>query len=266
MSAGKAEKPPVSVCLITLNEESNIRDCLESVKWAGEIVLVDSFSEDRTLDIAREYTDRVVQREWRGINDQRQHCLELASNAWVLCVDADERVTPELAEEIKGLFRSGKPACDAFSMPRRTWYLGRWIRGSGWYPARKVRLFKKSAGRFGDNDPHDKVLVDGPIRKLKHDLLHYSYRDIAHHAATANSFSTTAARVRFRKGKRGSLATMLFKPPWRFFWQYVLRGGFRDGVPGLVIGVLSAYTVFLRCAKLWEMTLAERKGQTPEAS
>lgn len=262
MSADSTRKPPISVCVITLNEEENIRDCLESVKWADEIVLVDSFSVDRTVAVAREYTDRIFQRKWKGINDQRQYCLEVATHEWVLCVDADERLTPELANEIQSFFKDGDPECAGFEMPRRTWYLGRWIRGSGWYPAHKVRLFRRAAGRFGDNDPHDKVLIDGEVRRLRHDLLHYSYRDLAHHVATVNSFSTTAARRKFRKGKRGSLAAMLFKPPWRFFWQYILRRGFRDGVPGLLIGAMSAYTVFLRSAKLWEMTLVEKKDQS----
>ena len=249
------------MCVITLNEEDNLRDCLESVKWADEIVLVDSFSTDRTLEIAREYTDRILQREWNGINDQRQFCLDQATHEWALCVDADERVSPELRDEIQAVFGGGEPNCDAFEMPRRTYYLGRWIRGSGWYPAHKTRLFRRSRGRFGDNDPHDKVIVDGVTRQLTHGIDHYTYRDIAHHFSTVNSFSTIAAKRLFAKGKRSSFWPMLFKPPWRFFWQYVLRRGFRDGALGLIIGIASAYSVFLRSAKLWEMTQQERRGE-----
>jgi len=252
-------QPRLSACLITFNEERNVLDCLESIKWADEIVVVDSYSADRTVELAARYTERVLQREWRGINEQRQFCLEQATGDWVLCVDADERVTPRLRDEIQGLLKSG-PSCAAYAIPRKTFYLGRWIRHCGWYPGYKVRLFRRDAGRFGDNDPHDKVLIDGAVGKLRSDLEHYTYRDLVHHASTVNSFSTTAAERLHRLGKRGSLWAMAFKPPWRFVWQYVLRGGFLDGGPGLIICIMSAYSVFLRSAKLWELSRADRRS------
>jgi glycosyltransferase involved in cell wall biosynthesis len=253
-------RPTVSACVITLNEEANIRDCLDSVRWADEIVLVDSFSTDRTVEIAREYTDRVFQRTWNGINEQRQFCLEQATGDWVFCIDADERVTPELRDEIMALLGRPDPGAEAFETPRRTWCHGRWIRHCGWYPGHKTRLFRRDRGRFGDNDPHDQVLIDGRVARLNGELLHYTYRDLAHHANTVNSFSTTAAKRLFQRGRRGGVAAMVLKPPWRFFWQYVLRLGFLDGVPGLIICLMSAYSVFLRSAKLWEMTRQERQG------
>ena len=247
-----SERAKISVSLITLNEEDNIRPCLESVKWADEIVLVDSFSTDRTLEIASEYTDRILQREWVGINDQRQYALEQCANDWVLCVDADERVTPELRDEILSLFADEEPSCDGFSIPRRTYFLGRWIRHCGWYPGYKLRLFLKTKGRFGDNDPHDQVLLDGKVEKLKGDLLHFTYRDLSHNVRTINSFTTTRATRLHKKGAGSGVLDLTLRPILRFFQQYILRGGFLDGMPGLIICGMSAFSVFLRQAKVWE--------------
>ena len=252
-------RPMISVCVISFNEEDNIRDCLESVSWADEIVVVDSYSEDRTLDIAREYTDRIFQRKWNGINEQRQFCLDKATHEWALCVDCDERVTPELRDEILATLERGDPDCNGFEIPRRTWHMGRWIRHCGWWPGHKLRLFRRSKGRFGDNDPHDKVILDGKTRRLVNPIEHFTYRDLAHQAATVNSFSTTAAKLRAARGRRDGVLAMIFKPPWRFFWQYVLRGGFLDGARGFIICVMSAYSVFLRSAKGWEMRRRDKK-------
>ena len=247
-----SERPKISISLITFNEEDNIRPCLESVTWADEIVIVDSFSTDRTREIASEYTDRILQREWKGINDQRQYALGQCANEWVLCVDADERVTPELRDEILSLFSGGEPSCDGFLIPRRTYFLGRWIRHCGWYPGHKLRLFRKTKGRFGDNDPHDQVLLDGEVKKLARDLLHFTYRDLSHNVRTINSFTTTRAARLLKEGAGSGVLDLTVRPILRFFQQYVLRGGFLDGMPGLIICGMSAFSVFLRQAKVWE--------------
>ena len=251
-----ADRQRVSVSLITFNEESNVRACLESAKWADEIVVVDSFSTDATQAIAREYTDRVIEREWRGINDQRQFALEQCSGPWVLCIDADERVTPELRDEILAVLSGPDPDCAGFLIPRKAWYLGRWIKHCGWYPDYKPRLFRKDKGRFGENDPHDKIILDGATRKLKGDLLHFTYRDLAHNADTINRFTTTRAKKFLREGRTAGFLDFTLHPLWRFFHQYVLRGGFLDGMPGLIISGMSAFNVFLRQAKVWEGTHA----------
>ena len=254
--SGCGPRPAVSACVITKNEEANIRECLESVSWADEIVVVDSFSTDRTVEIARAFTDKVIQRAWPGINAQRQFALEQAAGEWVFCIDADERVSPELRESIEAAFRDGDPDCDGFLCPRLTHFLGRWIRHSGWYPDYKLRLFRRSKGRFGDNDPHDRVLLDGPTRKLRGDLIHHTYRDLAHNVSTVNSFTTTAVEGLHRRGTRFHLAMMIVQPPLTFLKKYLLNRGFLDGVPGLIIAGVTGFRVFLKHAKLWEMRKA----------
>ena len=258
-------RPRISVCLITKNEEAHVRECLESVDWADEIVVVDSFSTDRTVEMARTFTDKVVQREWPGINAQRQFALEQATGEWVFCIDADERVSPELRQSILAAFRDGEPACDGFYCARLTRFLGRWIRHSGWYPDYKLRLFRRSKGRFGDNDPHDQVLLEGPTRKLKGDLIHHTYRDLAHNVATVNSFTSTAVEGVHRRGGRFRVTMILLDPPVTFFKKVVLQRGFLDGVPGVIIAVVSAFRAFLKQAKLWELQRNASGSRTTDA-
>lgn len=258
-----SDRKRISVSLITFNEEENIRACIKSVKWADEIVIVDSFSTDRTVDIAAEYTERIHQRAWHGINDQRQFALGQCSEEWVLCVDADERVTPELRVEILKLLDGDGPDCNGFLIPRKTLYLGRWIKHCGWYPAHKLRLFRRSKGRFGDNDPHDRVILEGETKKLRGDLLHLTYRDMAHNADTINSFTTTRADRFVKRGKTTGFLDLTLHPLWRFFHQYIIRRGFLDGMPGLIISGMSAFSVFLRQAKVWEKTHAPEE-ERPE--
>lgn len=256
----------ISVALITYNEEANIRACLDSVKWADEIVVVDSHSTDGTPGIAREYAEKVFARDWNGINEQRQFALEQCTGEWVLCVDADERVTPELRDEIRDLFAAGEPDCDGFLIPRRTFFLGRWIRHCGWYPGRKLRLFRREKARFGDNDPHDRVLLDGSTRTLKNDLLHFTYRDLSHNARTVNTFTSVRADRLLAVGAGAGFLDLTVRPLWRFFQQYVLRLGFLDGMPGLIICGMSAFRVFLRHAKIWEgaeQGTRHEEGETP---
>ena len=255
--------PTIGVSLITYNEEDNIRACLESVKWADEIVVVDSFSTDRTLEIAREVTDRIHRRKWEGINKQRQFALERATTDWVLCVDADERVTPELRDEILERFNQGDPDCDGFLIPRRTHFLGRWIKHCGWYPDPKLRLFRREKARFGDNDPHDKVLLDGRTQRLENDLLHFTYRDLSHNVSTVNTFSSVQANRLAAHGTGAGVLDLTLRPLWRFFWQYIIRLGFLDGLPGLIICGMSAFGIFLRQAKVWEET-QRSLGERPD--
>ncbi|MBI4746491.1 MAG: glycosyltransferase family 2 protein, partial [Deltaproteobacteria bacterium] len=176
---------------------------------------------------------------------------------WILSIDADERVTPELAAEIKEALKG--PKADAYSVPRHVFYLGRWINHSGWYPDRKIRLFRRDKGRWGGIDPHDTVIVSGEVNCLKGDLIHYSFRDIAHHINTMNSFTTIASKEYVKLGKRFRLTDILFRPVFMFFKSYVLKQGFRDGLPGLVIAVAAAYHVFIKYAKLWELRNTNRR-------
>jgi len=247
-----ADRAKVTAFVITLNEEANIRPCLESLSWADEILVVDSLSTDRTCDIAREMGAKVVQRAWTGINEQRQAGLASCTHDWVFCLDADERVSPELRDEILRVLAA--PASDGYEIPRHTRYLGRWINHCGWFPDRKMRLFRKSRGAFKGTDPHDHFALDGKPGALRGEIHHFTYRDFAHQIRTINSFSETASAELAAAGKRFSMFGLLFRPPWKFFEVYVLKAGFLDGLAGFVIATASAFNIFARQVKLWERT------------
>ena len=253
-------RPTISVSLITYNEEENVRDCLESVKWADEIVVVDSLSTDRTVEIARGYTDHIFQRPWPGINAQKSFALQQTTGEWFLNVDADERVPPELAREIQEVVRLADRPEAGFTMRRKTWYLGRWITHGGWYPDRKLRLARRGKARYGGVDPHDHLYVDGPVGELRADLHHYTYRDLGDHARRMDQYATVAAQELLRRGARRPLAGMLLHPPARFLKMYLLRLGFLDGAPGLMVAAMTSYYVFLKYARLWELMQAGKKS------
>ncbi len=260
------KKPFLSVCIITGNEEDNVRRCLESVVWADEIVVVDSFSADRTPEIAREFTDRVFQHRWVGYIGQKAIARNLARGEWILFVDADEVVSPQLREEILALFRAGVPAgVDGFDFPRQVWYMRRWIRYGDWYPDAKLRLFRKARGRCCGIEPHERIEVDGEVRHLRAPLFHYTYDDVADQLDTMNRFSTISARNErlLRKPAAYLLWGMLMHPPFRFFRCYFLKRGFLDGVAGLVIARSAAFSTFVKYAKLWEARLGARRRDRP---
>jgi glycosyltransferase involved in cell wall biosynthesis len=243
----------LSVCVITLNEEDRIGDCLASVAWADEIVVVDSGSSDRTVEVARERGARVIARAWPGYAAQKNFALEQATSDWVLSLDADERVGPELAGEIQALIAGAPAGTAGASVPRRTFYLGRWITHGGWYPDRKVRLVRRGKGRWVGEHLHERLLAEGAVAALRGDLLHYTYRDLSDHLRTIDRFTTEAARGMQARGRRGALAGMLLQPPAKFVKMYLLRLGFLDGAAGFLVAVLGGYYVFLKYAKLWEL-------------
>ena len=247
------KRPPVSVCIITFNEEENIRDCLESLKWVEEIVVIDSLSQDNTVAICREYTDKVFQKEWQGHVKQKNYSLAHATNEWVLCLDADERISPELKEEIESCFAEDDKGCEGYLFPRHSYYLGRWINHGGWYPDYKLRLFKKSKGKWGGKDPHDKVILNGGTMRLKAELLHFVYKNLSHQLQTVDNFSTITAGILESESEKFSLLKLLFRPPIRFFEMYVIKRGFMDGLPGFIIASSSSFYIFLKYAKLWEL-------------
>ncbi len=248
-------RPSVSACIIAFNEEENIRACLESVAWADEIIVVDSFSTDRTVEIAKAFDPKVkvIQRAWPGHVEQKNFALNQASGDWVLSVDADERVSPELKQEILDTFDRGVEGVAGFSVPRKTWYLGRWIMRGGWYPDRKVRLVRRGAARWKGVNPHDHLYAEGRVADLKGDLIHYTYRDISDHLRTIDSFTTISSRELYARKRGHALLHMLLNPVARFLRMYVLQLGFLDGQAGFVLAVLSSYYVFLKYAKLWEL-------------
>ena len=242
----------VSACIITFNEEANIRDCLESVRWADEIVVIDSGSIDGTTAICREYTERVYVRDWPGHVAQKNRAIDAASHELVFCIDADERATPLLQSEIQGVL-AGEPAHQGYTVPRLTWYLGRWMRHGSWYPDRKLRLFLRAVGRFTGQDPHDRAEVSGSVGRFRGDLLHYSYRGLAHHLEQINKYTDTMARLKAEAGVRFPLARLLVRPPAKMLKMYVLRAGFLDGAPGLVAAAMGGVYELMKYAKLWEL-------------
>jgi len=247
----------ITVAVITKNEAGNIARCLESVPFADEVVVVDSGSEDDTVAIAKRYTDRVVHHDWEGHVKQKQHAVDIASHDWILSLDADEEVSPQLRALIEKLKADG-PQHDAYEVNRKVYYLGRWITHSGWYPDRRIRLFNRTKARWGGYDPHDEVICDGAVGRLDGDLHHYSYRDLAHHLDVINNYTTIMADRYFAKGRRASVLDLLFRPPFAFVKKYFLQLGFLDGLHGVLVCSLTAYYVFCKYAKLWELGRGKR--------
>jgi len=239
--------------VITRNEEDRLGPCLESAAFADEIVVVDSDSTDRTAAIATEHGARVVTHEFAGHVEQKNHAVSLAKTDWVLCLDADERVTPELRDAIERAL-GGTDLPTAFSMARRTFYLGRWIDHGGWYPDRKVRLFDRRKARWGGVNPHDRVEVDGRTVALHGDIEHYSYRSISDHLKQIDFFTTIAAKEKAAAGQRPRLWRLLLHPFGKVLRMYLLKMGFLDGRAGFIVAVLGGYYVFLKYAKLWELS------------
>ncbi|MBI3951747.1 MAG: glycosyltransferase family 2 protein [Acidobacteria bacterium] len=241
----------ISVTIITRNEEDRIAEALVSVAWTDEIVIVDAESTDRTVEIARQYTDRVIINPWSGYAAQKNFADSQASHDWVLSIDADERVSPELRQSIEQLKREG-PRHDGYCIPRRAWYLGRWINHSGWYPDYQLRLYRRDRARWQGDYVHESVRVEGSVGTLSGDLWHFTRRSLAEHHEVLGHYTTLAAAGDFTQGKTAGFLSLLLKPPLTFLRSYILKQGFRDGIPGLVIASFAAYYVFLKQAKLWE--------------
>lgn len=250
---------PVTLCVITLNEEDRLADCLRSAAFADHTVVVDSESTDRTCEIAAEHGAVVVVKQFGGrLVEQKDHAVSLAKTDWVLCLDSDERLTEELVGSVKAALAEPGDAV-AFSMNRRTFYLGRFIDHGGWYPDRKVRLFRRDRAKWGGVNPHDHVEVSsGEVRHLKGDIHHYSYRSVSDHLKQIDSFTTTAAQAWMERGRNFSFFRLVFNPVGKFFRMYVLKAGFLDGAAGFCVAVLGSYYVFLKYLKHWELLRRSR--------
>lgn len=251
----------LSVTLITFNEEKRVRDALQSVIWADEIVVVDSLSTDATRDICLEYTPHVYKMPWQGFVAQKNLATAKTTFDWVLNIDADERVSPELAQEIQSLL-AGTPQADGYYMPRKTFYLGDWINHCGWSPDHKLRLFRKSCGQWVGRELHEKIAVQGSVAYLRQPLEHYSYENISDHLRRIDRYTTLSAAQ--KHGTPGS-AGIFLRTVGTFFKKYLLQQGFRDGTRGMIVCLLAAFYEALKYAKLWErqLTAEDRKGGTP---
>jgi glycosyltransferase involved in cell wall biosynthesis len=242
----------LTVTVITRNEAHHIAAALQSVSWADEIIVVDSHSTDGTVEIARQYASRIEVRDWAGYGAQKNYAASLAANDWILSLDADERVTPALAHEIRELLARG-PDARGYRISRVTWYLGRWIRCTDWFPDFQLRLYDRRAGRWSERCVHESFELRERPRKLRGELEHYAYRDINHHLSKISQYTTMAAHDWMARGRRTNALELIVHPPFAFMRNYILRAGFRAGAAGLVVSALNSYYVFLKLAKLWEM-------------
>jgi glycosyltransferase involved in cell wall biosynthesis len=245
--------PRVSIVVITLDEEDHLRRCLESVAWADEIVVIDAESRDKTVQIAREFTDRVISRPWAGFATQKNFAVEQTTGDWVLSLDADEEASPELRHEIAAAIADPR-ACDGYAIRRRNVFLGQWIRYGGLYPDWQVRLFRRGRGRFIERAVHESVSVEGTVGRLRGHLMHCSYEGVTDFCDRANRYSSLAADEWIREGRRVRARELVVRPLGRFVSMYVLQRGFLDGRRGLLLAALYAYYVFMRSAKIWEAT------------
>ncbi len=243
----------ISSFVITYNEEENIRECLKSLGWTDEIIVVDSNSVDKTTEIASELKANVILAEKLTFGGKKNLGIDAAKGPWILWIDADERVTPELSAEIQQIVKNN-PAAEAFEINRKSFFITKFIKHCGWYPDYTLRLFKKSTGiRFSNEQVHEKAVYSGKVRRLKSEILHYTDRDFEHYINKMNSYTSLSAHGLYAKGKKGGLFDIIFRPVFTFFKMYFLRLGMLDGYIGLVLCILSSIHVFFKYSKLYRL-------------
>jgi glycosyltransferase involved in cell wall biosynthesis len=247
-----ATRPSLTVIVPTFNEESTLRDCLESVRFADEILVVDSFSSDATVAIARELGARVLQHEYVYSAKQKNWSIPQATHEWVLLVDSDERVTPDLRQEILTLLAAG-PRHDGYWILRANHFLGRRIRHCGWGTDKVIRLFRRDVARYQDREVHAEIDLPGPLPVLRHPLEHRSFRSFGQYWRKLQIYSEWGAAQLYKEGRKAGALQIFGRPVTRFFKMYVVRLGFLEGLHGLVLSMLGAFTVYLKYARLWEM-------------
>ncbi len=249
----------LTVIVPVFNEEEDLEECLESVKWADDIFVVDSFSTDRTLEIAARYTDHIVQHEYVNSAAQKNWAIPQCKTDWIMVLDADERVTPELRDRIRSILAEGT-RYDGFRIKRMTKFFGRLIRHCGWHREYLVRLWRNGKGRYADRSVHSDVIVDGEVGRIDEHIIHDTYRDMADYLEKFDRYTTWAAQDLLRKGARPSFFNLSVRPLARFLRMYVLDRGFLEGRHGLVLCSLASFSVFMKYAKLWDM---KRRGVEP---
>jgi len=255
--------PKLSVTIITLNEAAHIAAAIDSASFADEILVVDSGSSDGTIDIARGKGVRVLARAWTGYVEQKNFAAAQATHDWIFSLDADERIPPALADEIRGIL-AGDPPYHGYRVPRVTFHLGRWIRTTDFYPDYQTRLYDRRFARWRGRYVHESVSVDGPSGQLKNDLQHYSFADLRDQIKRINHYSTLSAKQMYEAGRRTGPIEILVHPPAAFLRNYVLRRGFLDGTAGLTISLMNAWSVGLKFMKLWELQ-KNPKSQIPSS-
>lgn len=251
---------PLSVIVITKNEAHNIEACLQSVSWCTDVIVVDAESKDGTADLAKKYTQKVFVQPWLGFAAAKQFAMKHVVNDWVLWLDADERVQTASEDEITTLLAS-HPQQAAFSIGRRAYFLGRWIKHSGWYPGYVPRLFHKDRAEFNSAAVHEGLMVHGTIGTLKNDLLHFTDPTIYHYFTKLNRYTDLASIELQGKGKRTTIADLLIRPWWQFIRMYIVKLGFLDGIQGLLLALFSSGYVFTKYSKLYEFELSKNKAE-----
>lgn len=251
---GRSDQRRLSACVITCDEEDRVGACLDSLAWCDEIVVVDSHSTDRTREIARQAGARVIERDWPGYTAQKNLAVDSAANDWVLCVDADERVSPELRDEILSLGEPSASAVAGWDMPRLTRYLGAWIRHGTWYPDRQLRLFDRRHGHWVGHpayDLHERVRLDARAEHLRHPLLHEPYRTVSDHLHTIDEYTSIIAAGMHAAGRRAGALPLVLRPCGGFLRYYLIKRGFLDGWRGLLLAYMHAHYVRMKYAKLF---------------
>lgn len=255
----KVDRDSISTLIITYNEEKNIEDCLESVNWVDEIIVIDAYSTDRTVEIAKKYTDKVFLNLWKGFGRQKNLGIEKAMSKWVLIVDADERVTQELTSEIEGkLSNAADNNFVGYQIPRRNYFYGKWVRWGGAYPDCQLRLFRRESGRYNNVAVHENLILNGPIGYLTHHMDHLTEKCISDHFKKFNNYTTLAAEEAGKKKSNVNWHDIAFRHIITFLKVYVSKGGWRDGLNGLVYGVFASFYTFAKYVKLWEKYSTEK--------
>ena len=244
-------KLPLSVVIVTKNEERNIEAALQSVSRFSETIIIDDFSTDSTISIAHKYTDNIFQIKWQGYARQKQSGIDKTSMPWVLVLDADERVTEELADEIRTAIESS--ANNAYYIPRKNFFLGRWIRHGGWWPDYTLRLFKKDSAYMEQREVHEKIIARGKTAYCKNPMEHYTYTEISDYIKKMDVYSSLAAAEMHQKGVSAGFYQLMLKPPVTFLRMFLFQQGFRDGFHGFILAVLYSFYTFLKYLKLWEI-------------
>ena len=242
----------ISAVIITKDEEDRVPRALASLGFADEVIVLDTGSSDRTVEVCRETGARVEQAEWRGYVEAKNAAAGLASSDWVLSLDADEEVTPELRAELERI-AAGDGEAVGYYIPRRNHYLGRWVRRCGWYPDYQLRFWRRGLGSWTGGRVHESVKVDGPTARARGALNHFTYESTEEHLLRMNRYAELSALDKHERGEKAGFLGLMFAAPWQFFRLYFLRGGLLDGVTGLVVSAMGAHYAFLKKLKLWEM-------------
>lgn len=260
----------ISAFVICMNEEDQIADCLNTLSFCDEVVVIDSFSTDSTVEIAKSLGAKVIQRPWPGYREQKSFGLTVCTHSWVINIDADERVSPELRESVMGVLRDdwnakhkgGPKAADGYFMNRVVFYLGRWWRLGGWYPEYRLRFFRRELTTWGGVEPHEKPIVQGRTEILPGELQHFTYKNLDEQLQRLHSLSMIAAREEYKGGERASLFSLLVNPALRSIKFFLLKKGYREGMAGLVVALAEGYYTFMKYAKIWELEFWEAQKKS----